>query len=88
MARNNNNIDRCSEQCPCRDGACEKKSSGKGKFWLGAALGTVVGAVAGHFISTKVRNAAEKAEEEERDLEEAAEIAGKEIEEAEKKAAE
>lgn len=32
----------------------EKKSSGKGKFWLGAALGAVAGAIAGHFISKNV----------------------------------
>lgn len=37
----------------------EKKSSGAGKFFLGAALGAIAGAVAGKFISVK----AEKAEE-------------------------
>ena len=31
----------------------EKKSSGAGKFILGAAIGALVGAVAGKFISTK-----------------------------------
>ena len=31
----------------------EKKSSGAGKFILGAALGALVGAVAGKFVSAK-----------------------------------
>ena len=31
----------------------EKKSSGAGKFILGAALGAIAGAIAGKFISTK-----------------------------------
>lgn len=31
----------------------EKKSSGAGKFILGAALGAIAGAIAGKFISTR-----------------------------------
>ena len=31
----------------------EKKSSGAGKFFLGAALGAIAGAIAGKFISAK-----------------------------------
>ena len=33
--------------------ADEKKSSGAGKFILGAAIGALVGAIAGKFISSK-----------------------------------
>ena len=32
-----------------------KKSGGKGKFFAGAALGAIAGAIAGHFISKKMR---------------------------------
>ena len=31
----------------------QKKSSGAGKFFLGAALGAIAGAIAGKFISSK-----------------------------------
>ena len=32
-----------------------KKSSGKGKFLVGAALGAIAGAIAGHLISKKMQ---------------------------------
>lgn len=66
----------------------EKKSSGKGKFLLGAALGAIAGAAAGHFISKKAREAEEAAEKEEEEIEKAAKVAESKIEKCEKEKAE
>lgn len=37
----------------------EKKSSGAGKFFLGAALGAIAGAIAGKFIHAKAEDECE-----------------------------
>lgn len=41
----------------------EKKSSGAGKFILGAALGAIAGAIAGKFISTKTTDDKDECDE-------------------------
>lgn len=41
------------KKAACKGNKCEKKSSGAGKFFLGAALGAIGGAIAGILTAPK-----------------------------------